>query len=130
MGWIDSAERGEELSSFELKIEWQARRLQERLLNFDLRLVVVVELENNVGETFEVRIDRAIKGELDVARVESALLRIVITDFDVIEIARARAGEGKQSIERDVHIILAATDGDRLSQGSASSSAGNCFRRR
>src|SRR5437588_10986539 len=124
MGRIDSAERGEELSGFQLKIERQTGRLQERFLNLRFGLVVVVELENDIGATFEVRIDRAVERELDVARVEPALLRIVIADFDVVEIARARAGEGKQSIERDVHVIPAsAADRDRLRQRSSSSGA-------
>ncbi len=116
MGWIDSAERGEELSALELQIERQTRRLQERFLNFDVGIVVVVEFENDVGETFEVRIDRAIERELDVARVESALLRIVIAHFDVIEIFGARSGEREHSVERHVHVILtaAAADSERL----------------
>src|SRR5207245_629496 len=110
MGWIDSAERGKELSGFELKIEWQTRRLLESLLNFDLGFVVVVELEDDVGEPFEIGIDRAVEGELGVACVESALLRIVVSALDVIEIARARPCEGKHSIERNVHVIFAAAD--------------------
>src|SRR5438552_7180925 len=117
MGRINSAECGEELSGFQLQIERQTGRLQERFLDFDFGLVVVVELENNVGETFEVRIDRAVEGELNVARVESTLLRIVVADFDVIEIARARTGEREQPIERDVHVIFpTAADRDRLGQ--------------
>src|SRR6266852_6073277 len=98
MGWIDSAERGEELSGFELKIEWQTRRLQERLFDFDICVVVVIELEDDVGEAFEIGIDRTVERELDVARVESALLRIVVSALDVVEIARARTGERKQSV--------------------------------
>src|SRR5260370_42279400 len=87
---IDSAKGRKELSSFELQVERQAGRLQERLFDFDFGLIVVVELENNVGETFEVRIDRTVERELEVAGVESALLRIVVADFDVIEVARTR----------------------------------------
>src|SRR5207302_10712937 len=99
MGRIDSAERGEELSGFQLKIERQTGRLQERFLNFDFGFVIVVELENDIGETFEVRIDRAVERELEVTRVEPARLRILIADFDAVDIARARAGDGQQSIE-------------------------------
>src|SRR5437763_2602925 len=130
MRWIDPAERGEELSGFQLQIEWQTRRLQERFFNFDIGVVVVVEFEDNIGESFEVGIDRAIEREFDVARVKSALLRIVIPALDVTEIARARTGQGKQSIERDVHVILSATDRDRLSQRRTRTSAGDCFCRR
>ncbi len=110
MGRIDPAKGGEELSGFQLQIERQTGCLQERLLDFDLGLIVIVELENNVGETFEVRIDRAIKRELDVARVETTLLRIVITDFDVIEIARARAGEGIKEAPVPVLEIVSGAD--------------------
>ena len=117
MDRVDTSERSEELAGLKLKIERQTGRLQERFLNFDFRFVIVVELENNVGETFEVGIDRSVERELDVARVESTLLRIVVADFDVIEIARARTGEREQPIERDVHVIFpTAADRDRLGQ--------------
>src|SRR5438477_5808001 len=107
---INPAERGEELSGFELKIEWQTRCLQERFFNFDSGFVVVVEFEDNVGETFEVGIDCAIERELGVARVETALLWIMIPALNITEIARARARQCKQSVERDVHVIFSATD--------------------
>ena len=90
--------------------------MQKCLLDFDLGFVVVVQFENNVGKTFEVRIDRAVKGELDVARIETALLRIVIANFDMIEIARAGVRQREQSVEGNVHVISAATDGDRRRQ--------------
>ena len=64
------------------KSKRQIGRLHERFFDFDLGFVVVIELENDVGEAFEIGIDRAIERELDVARVESALLRIVIADFE------------------------------------------------
>ena len=66
-----------------MQIERQVRGLHEGFLDFDLGFVVVVQFEDDVGEPFEVRIDCAIKGELDIARIESALLRIVIADLDV-----------------------------------------------
>src|SRR5207253_4020369 len=100
----DSAERGEELSGLQLQVERETGRLQERFLDFDLGLIVVVELENNIGEAFEVRINRAVKRELDVAGVEAALLRIVIAHFDVIEVSRARISEREQAVEGDVHV--------------------------
>ena len=89
MGRVDSAEGGKKLATLQLHPEWQVGRLHESFLDFDLGFVVVVEFENDVGETFEVRIDRAIEGELDVARVEPALLRIVVADFDMGKVARA-----------------------------------------
>ena len=94
--------------------------MQESFFDFDLGFVVVVQFEDNVGETFEVRVDRSVKGELDVARIEPALLRIVIADFDMIKIARAGVSQGEQSVEGDVHVIFSATDGDRRRQRSAS----------
>jgi len=90
--------------------------LEKCLLDFDPGFVVVVQFEDNVGETFEVRIDRAVKGELDVARIETALLRIVIARFDAIEITRAGVSQREHSIEGNVHVIFAATDGDRRRQ--------------
>src|SRR6266446_4728726 len=111
---VQSAEGGEELPGFQLQIERKASRLHECFFDFDIGLVVVVQLENDVGETFEVRIDRAVKGELYVAGIEAALLWIVIAHFDVIEIARAGIGEREQAVEGDVHVISAATDSDWL----------------
>src|SRR6266436_7241495 len=86
MGWVDPAERGEELSGIQLKIEREAGCLQERFFNLDIGVVVVIEFENDVGESFEVRIHRTVERELDVPRIESALLRIVVSPFDVTEI--------------------------------------------
>src|ERR1700730_4686945 len=85
MSRIDPTERGEKLAGFELKIEGQVSRLQKYLLNFHRGLVVVVQFEDNVGKAFEVRIDRAVEGKLDVTRIEAALLWIVISYFNVIE---------------------------------------------
>src|SRR5438105_5613899 len=114
MDRVDAPERSEELAGLKLEIERQTRRLQERFLNFDFRFVIVVEFENDVGETFKVRIDRPVEREFGVPGVESTLLRIVVADFDVIEVARARAGKGKQPIERNVHVIFATADRDWL----------------
>ena len=111
---VQPAEGGEELAAFQLQVEWQARGLHERFLHFNFGLVVVVQFENDIRETFEVRIDRTVKRELDVTRVEAALLWIVIAHFDVIEISRAGISEREQAIKRNVHISLAATDSDRL----------------
>src|SRR5436305_1215177 len=103
MGWIDSAEGGEELSALELKIKRQTGGLQKRFLYLHVGVVIVIEFENNIRETLEVGINRAIKCELDVSRVKSALHRIMIADFNPIEMFVARVGEGEQSVERDVH---------------------------
>ena len=111
---VQPAERGKELPAFQLQIVGQTRGLHEGFLHFDFGFVVVVQFENNVRETFEVGIDCAIERELDIARVESALLRIVIAHFDVIEITRAGISKREQTIERNVHIIFAATNGDGL----------------
>jgi len=93
--------------------------LHKRFLDLDLGFVVVVECEDDVGETFEVRIDRAIEGEFDIAGVESALLRIVIAHFDVRQIACGRSSQSKHSVEGNVHVIFSATrDGDRLREGA------------
>src|SRR6266481_9049796 len=99
---VQPAEGGKELPGFQLKVIGQARGLHERFLHFDLGLVVVVQFENDIGETLEVRIDRTVKRELDVTRVEAALLWIVIAHFDVIEISRAGISEREQTIKRNV----------------------------
>src|SRR5438552_14822504 len=109
---VQSTERSEELPAFQLQVEWQASRLHECFLYFDLGFVVVVQLENDVRESFEVRIDRAVERQLDIARIEASLLRIVIADLDVIEVARAGISKRKQSIEGNVHVIFPAADGD------------------
>ena len=108
MGRIDAAEGGEKLAAFELQTARQVGRLHERFFDFDLGFVVVIELENDVGEPFEVGIDGAVERKLEVARVEAALLRIVVADFELIEIGIARTGERKLAVERDVHVGPAA----------------------
>src|SRR5438046_4729763 len=101
---VQSTERSEELPAFQLQVEWQASRLHECFLYFDLGFVVVVQLENDVRESFEVRVHRPVERELNVARVESALLWIVIAHFDVIEIARAGISQRKQAGEGWAHV--------------------------
>src|SRR6266576_6535854 len=103
MGRVNATEGVEELSAFDLQSERQTGRLQERFFELDLGFVVVVELEHDIRESFEVRIDRAIERDLGVARIEAALLRIVIAHFEMIEMPLTRGGEGKQTIERNVH---------------------------
>src|SRR6266550_1362608 len=95
MDRVDASECSEELAGLKLEIERQTGRLQKCFLNFNFGLVIIVEFEDDVGETFEIRIDCPVERELGVPRIESALLRIVVAHFDVIEVARARAGEGK-----------------------------------
>src|SRR6266567_4877449 len=120
MLWIQPAEGGEELATLQLQTERQVRCLHKRFFDFDLGFIVVIEFENNVGEPFEVRIDRAIEGELDITGVESALLRIVIAHFDVRQIACARSSESKHAVEGNVHVILAAArDCDWLRERAA-----------
>jgi hypothetical protein len=99
MNRVISTEGGKELSSFHLKIEGQVCRLQECFFDFDLGLIVVIQFENNIRETLEVRVNRAVESELDIACVVSAMLRIVVANFVAIEIARARVGLRKQSLE-------------------------------
>ena len=93
--------------------------MQECFLDFDFGLVVVVQFEDDVGEPFEVRIDRAVKGELDVACIKTALLRVVIANLDAIEIARAGVREREHSVEGDVHVVFAAANRDRLRERCA-----------
>ncbi len=110
---IDPAESGEKLPALQLQVERKIGRLQKGFLHFDIGIVVVVEFENDVGEAFEIRVDRAIKRQLDVAGVETALLRVVIAYLETIEMFVARVSPGKHRVEGDVHVILAPTDRDR-----------------
>src|SRR5437762_13186093 len=96
---VQATERGKELPGFQLQVERKASRLHECFFDFDVGFIVVVQLENDVGETFEVRINRPVKGELYVAGIEAALLRIMITHFDVIEVSRAGISERKHTAE-------------------------------
>ncbi len=77
---------------FNCRLYGRLRGLQESFLEFDLGLVVVVQQENDVREPLEVGIDCAVKRQLGVARIEAALLRIVVADLDVIEIGGAGIG--------------------------------------
>src|SRR6266496_2152257 len=86
MNRIEPAKRREELAGFQLQIERQASRLHECFFDFHFRFIVVIQFENNIGKTFEVRVHRTVECELSVACVESPLLRIVIAHFDVLEI--------------------------------------------
>ena len=88
--------------------------MHESFFDFHLRFIIVIQFENNISESFEVRIDRAVKRELDVTRVEAALLWVVIADLDVMEVGRAGISEREQPIERNVHVSFAAADRDRL----------------
>src|SRR2546421_2542854 len=119
MSGIDAAEGVEKLSGFYLEAVRQIRRPEKRFFKLDLGLVVVVELEYDVREPFEVRIDRAIERDLGIAPIEAALERIVIAHFQTIQMTIARSREGKHSVERDVHVVLvvpAADDWQRLGQ--------------
>src|SRR5258707_3092153 len=114
MRWVQSAEGREKLPSFQLQIERQTSCLHECLLNFNLGFIVVIQFENDVREPFEVKIDRPVKRQLNVTRVKTALLWIMIADFDVIQIAGTGISECTQFIERHDHVNSAATDSDRL----------------
>ena len=99
MGGIQPAEVSEELSAFQLQIVGQAGGLQESFLEFDFSVVVIVQQENDIREALEIRIDCAVKRQFSVARVETALLRIVVAHLDVVEIGRARVGKRKHTVE-------------------------------
>src|SRR3954468_14541829 len=100
MGRVDAAERVEELSAFYLQAEGQVCCLEEGFFQLDLGFVVVIELQDDVREAFEIRVDRAIEGDLGIASIEATLLRIVVADFELIEMAIARCCESKHAVER------------------------------
>lgn len=61
-----SAEFGQELAGFELQVGRQRHALQVSLLQLHSSLVVLVELENKIGEAFEIGVHRAIKHDFGV----------------------------------------------------------------
>ena len=65
---IVATKRREKLTSLELQIGRQRSRLQIRFLQFDVRLIIFVQLQNDIGETFEIRINRSIEGDFRVAQ--------------------------------------------------------------
>src|SRR5262245_55100990 len=99
MRWIQTPKGSQELTAFQLQIVRQARRLQECFLKFDLGFVIVVQQENDIRESFEVRIDCAVKREFGVASVEATLLRIMIAYFNVIEIGGAGIRQRKHTVQ-------------------------------
>ena len=64
MSRIDAAESGEKLTAFQLQPVRQTGRLQESFFELDIGFVVVVQFLDNIGEAFEVRINRAVEREL------------------------------------------------------------------
>src|SRR5438046_7908942 len=102
MNRVQPTKGGKELPGFQLEIIGQVRRLHECFFNFDLGFVVVIQLENDVGEAFEVRIDCAVKRKFGVTRVEAALLWIVVANLDVMEISGTGISEREQTIQRTV----------------------------
>ena len=75
------AKIGEELSCLELKVSWQGGRLQIGFLELDLRFVVLVQLENDIPETFEIRVHSAVHGNFSIAQREAAFNWIVIAQL-------------------------------------------------
>ena len=118
MSRVESTEGGKELACFDLQAIGQAGRLQKRFFELDIRLVEVIELKDNVSEPFEIGINGPIERDFGVAPVKSALLRIVIAHFDLVEITGAGCSEREHRVERNVHVILVSAAGElnRLSE--------------
>src|SRR5262249_55821014 len=130
MHGVDATEGGKELTGFDLQTPGQIGRLRESFFNLHVGFIVVVELEDNVGETLKVRINRTIESKLEIACIETPLLGIVIANFELIEMRIARVSERKEPIERDIHISAPAANGHRRGQRRSRSGRGNGFRRR
>src|SRR5205823_14737497 len=73
-----AAKVGKELSRLDLEVSRQGYRLKIGFFEFDLGLVVRIQLEDDVAERFEVRIHRAIKCDLGIAQRETAFDGIVV----------------------------------------------------
>src|SRR5262249_48282747 len=93
VGRIDSAKGCEKLPAFDLQSPRQIGCSHERLFHFHIGFIVVVEFEDDVGEALKIGIDCTVESELKVSGIETALLGIVVTDFQAVEIAIARIGE-------------------------------------
>ena len=88
--------------------------MQVSLLEFDGRLVVLVQFQNDVGEALEIGIDRAIDGDFRVAQGKAALEGIMITQLQPGRRIRHAGPAGiNQRAVADVHVSGAGTRRDR-----------------
>src|SRR5262249_30883854 len=93
------------LAGLELEIGRERRRLEETFLELDFRFVVPVQLQHDVRETLEIRIDRAIDGDLRIAQRETALARIVVAELKLRRgIILRRPARVDQRAETEVHV--------------------------
>ena len=106
---VHPAELGEELARLDLEarvfeIERQRDRLEERLLDLELRLAFRVDEVDEVGLAGHVRVDRAQERELHLLQREAALARIVAAALELLDfvVARGRAAHRGQHVEREV----------------------------
>ena len=75
---ILTAKIRKELAGLGLKVEGQGSGKQISLFKFNFGFVVLVELENDIAEAFEVRVNRAVHRNFRVAKREPAIDGIMI----------------------------------------------------
>src|SRR5262249_34428075 len=110
------AELGEKLADFRLKIVGQRRGDRVNLLELDFSLCSTVQLVDDVREPLEVRIDRAVEGQLGVGNREAADERIVIASLKEGEIRVGGPPGVNQPVKPDVH-VRARGAGGRCGRG-------------
>src|SRR5438046_7803568 len=96
---VETPELGEELPCLRLEVPRQRHGREVDLLELHFGGVVLVELEDEVRDSLEVRIDRAVDQDLLVGEREAALQRIVITTFDRGDVRRGSPAEVHQGVE-------------------------------
>src|SRR4051812_41409576 len=105
MLWILPPKIGKELPCLELKVLWQGGGLQICLLQFDFSALVFVEFEDQIGESFEIRIHRAIKSNFGIAQGKPALDWVVIAQLQTSRrVACRRPANVHQGSKTDVHV--------------------------
>src|SRR5262245_47380573 len=78
----------------------RGRRLQPiRFSELDRRLVVLVELEDDVRHALEVRVDRAVEEDLRVGHRETALVGVVVAELERAYVRGGRPAEVEQRVE-------------------------------
>src|SRR5258708_35688 len=109
------AEAGEILARLELQVGRERGRLQVGFLELDLRLVVLVQFQDDVAKALEIGIDRAVDGDLRVAQRKAALDGIVVAELQLGGRIRGAGPAGvNQRAVTDVHVGGARP---RLGQG-------------
>ena len=75
------AEVGKELAGLDLQVERQRHALQVGFLQLHRGLVVLIELEGDIGEPFEIRVHCPIEHNFGVDERETASVGVMIPEL-------------------------------------------------